>query len=388
MTTLKTEHYNISYMDFLPDVIDYPIELIKGLTEKLTENENGTNKNEIFKWVSLGKNILEKYTEISNKEMQKFRAALAWALFDMLENEDALMIASTIIKSLERIKEENCELVSSYYRLLSSAQNRCGEYKSALKSINKAITLDENCPSNYCVMGEIFVNENKVKNAEKTLKIAMEKAVKKKGEDSLHVALIYQVYSLFYWETKQKDKCLECAEKAYEIMRKNLGKENLYTVRCSFRWGIFLFCKCQYNEALKRMEEPVKILEEIFEEKNTEVINAREIVGTLLIEMNNYNEAFKYFFNLLFIINNNADLLLVLSYCNIIMNAPRLVCVINDKKIVDEFFLNNNNIEGFTNDILANEIYNTCELFHEIPGKFHETIAGLFATIIVKKKKT
>jgi tetratricopeptide (TPR) repeat protein len=328
MTILRTEHYNISYTDLLPDVIDYPIELINGLTEKLAINDNNLNLNNVFKWVSLGKNVLEKYTEISSKEIREFRSALAWALFDMSEYEVALEIANTIIESLENIKEENCEIVSSYYKLLSSVQNSCGKYKNALKNINKAIILNKNSFNNYCGMGEIFINKNKFKSAGKALKIALEKAIRQTGEDSPHTASIYQTYSRFYWQTKKENKCLEYAKKAYEIMKKHLGEENLYTVRCSLHWGIYLFYKCQYNESFIKMEKPVKIIAEIFEKKNKEVMSARGNFGRLLIKMNDYNEAFKYFENLLFIVNNNADLLLALSYCNIIIPAPELVCII------------------------------------------------------------
>jgi lipopolysaccharide biosynthesis regulator YciM len=83
----------------------------------------------------------------------------------MSEEEKALEIANTIIKSLENIKEENNEVVSSYYRLLSSLQNRCGDYKNAMENINKAMVMDENSSSNYHVMGDIFINENEFENA-------------------------------------------------------------------------------------------------------------------------------------------------------------------------------------------------------------------------------
>jgi tetratricopeptide (TPR) repeat protein len=383
---LKTEHYNISYTDMLPDVIDYPIELIKGMTEKLTIDINGTNLNSVFKWASLGKNILEKYTVISNKEIQEFRSALAWVLSDMSEYEKALEIANAIIKSLKNIKEGNSEIISSYYRLLSSIQNDCGGYKDALKNINKAIRFDKNSFNNYCVMGEIFINENKFKNAERALKIALERCIKQNGEDSPHAASIYQVCSRFYWQTKQENKCLEYAEKTYEIMKKHLGEENLYTARCLSHWGIYLFCKGQYKEAFKKMENQAKILTRIFEKKNKEIMCLNENVGRTLIKMNNHDEAFKYFENLLFIINDNADLLLALSYCNITMHAPELVCIINNRQIIDEI-ISKNNVECFTNDTVTNELYTVCKLFDTIPEKFYEVFANLFAKVIINKEK-
>jgi tetratricopeptide (TPR) repeat protein len=417
MTMLKTEHYNISYTGVLPDLIDYPMELIEGLTEKLAVNDNGTNINNVFKWAPLGKNVLERYTEMSNqqprrkrpgyvvfirwlhsgfntwfnrpkgqgikplgtnKKIQKLRSELAWALLDMGEHEKVLEIANTIIKSLENVKEENSAIISSYYRLLSSAQNGCGEYKNALENIHKAIAINKSNPNNYCIMGNIFINENDFENAERALKTALEKSIKQGGEDSPHTASIYQSYSRFYWQTKQENQCLEYAEKAYEMMKKHLGEENLYTLRCSFYWGIYLFYKGQYRDALKRMKEPAKMLTGILGEKNREVMHANENLGKILIKMNNYDEAFKYFENLLFIANNNADLLLALSYCATTMHAPELVGIINNKKVIDEIMVKNNT-GCFTNDALTNAIYNACELFDIIPAEFYEIVADLLA---------
>jgi tetratricopeptide (TPR) repeat protein len=374
---LKTLHYAISHTDLLPDVIDFPLELIESLTEKLAINNNGTNLNDVFKWVSLGKEVLKKYAEMSNHEIQKFRSALAWVLLDMSEAETALEIANTVIKSLENIKEKNVKVVSSYYRLLSSAQNSCGDYKNAIKNITKAIAMDEDFPNNYCVMGQIFINENEFENAENTLKKSLEKSIKQDSEDSPHTASIYQSYSWFYRLTGQDKKSLEYAEKAYEIMKKHLGEENLYSARCLAYWGIYLFCKRHYKKALEKEEKSSKILATIFDERDKEVRVSKENTGRTLVKMDDYEKAFKYFENVVFI-TNNTGILLALSYCTITMSAPELVCIINNKQISDEI-IEKNNIECFEHDILAKALYNECEFFDTIPEKYWEEVAKIYA---------
>jgi tetratricopeptide (TPR) repeat protein len=382
---LKTVHYNISYTDSLPNVIDFPVEFIEGLTEKLTINDNGTNLNDVFKWVSLGKETLEKYDKMSNPEIQKLRSALAWVLFDMSEYEMVLKIANTIIKSSETVKKENNELVSSYYRLLSSTQNRCGDYKNALENINKAVIIDKNNYNNYAVMGDIFINKNEFENAENALMKSLEKSIKKNGEDAPQTASVYQSYSYLYWQTRQENKYFEYAEKAHKIMKRHLGEENLYTVRCSCHLGICLFYKCRYKEAFEKMEKSDKILVKVFGEKHKETIDTKENIGRTLVKMYDYSRAFNYFENLLFI-TGDAGLLLVLSYCGITMYAPELVCIINDKQISDKIILNNN-IECINNEQLANGIYNECELFDVIPEKYWKEVAGIYAKQMVTKKR-
>jgi tetratricopeptide (TPR) repeat protein len=113
----------------------------------------------------------------------------------------------------------------------------------------------------------------------------LEKSIKKNGEDYPQTASIYQSYSCFYWQTKQENKCLEYAEKSFEIMKKYLGEDNLYTARCSAHWGIYLYHKGQYKKAFEKVEKTAKILATIFDKKNKELINLSLSLGIILMDM-------------------------------------------------------------------------------------------------------
>jgi type III secretion system FlhB-like substrate exporter len=326
----------------------------------------------------------------------------------MSEEEKALEIANTIIKSLENIKEENNKAVSSYYRLLSSLQNRCGDYKNAMDNINKAIVMDENNHSNYCVMGDIFINEYEFENAENALKKSLEKSIKNIGEDSPHTASIYLYYSNFYWQTKQENKCLEYAEKAYEMMKKHLGEENLYTARCSVHWGGYLYHKGQYKKAFEKMEKPAKIIATIFGKENKELIYLNMNLGKILIQLNNYDDLLifdKYLKGEIYYNFNDTP------FENIIKRMCLLVVRKNekneyavglayeyDKPRAPKIILKSKNVKGIIscckkNDIaveldksLALALYEDGEIEQIVPSKYWEYIAKIFVKIMKKDK--
>ncbi|MCL2007225.1 MAG: tetratricopeptide repeat protein [Treponema sp.] len=401
---IKTKQFTLSLNDQLPNDIDDPIELIQKITRKVAINSKCSNFKNVFLWVKLAEDTLERYSNLEDKSILYLQINLAMALYYMGKLEKSKNFYEKIIDVFQKLDRVNKKSFTSLYYNYARILLILGDYETAETNINNAIKLNKKSAISYSLKARILTYREFYDSAEFYYKLAIENS-KKNGKMHIEADYFYD-HGISYYKIGNYILAKKYLYKAYQIRNKIYGKENLCTIFTLCDIAAILYFEKEYIKAYKIYKTVYTVFNQILGKDNNETQNAlynctltiimikkhnniinhktldirSHYVKTLII-MKKYSEVIGYLKSPFVILGKN-ELFLLLDYDNITMDAPKVILSIKGSSVGKiAKIMENKNIPITKNSVLAKEMIENCPQFRCIPKKYWNDVAKIMGPI-------
>jgi CHAT domain-containing protein len=214
-------------------------------------------------------------------------------------------------------KEKEYEKYSKCYYKIGNNFKKKGEYKSALRYLNKSLDiglnkLDSNnlvIAQNYHNIGNIYFirseHDKALEYHHKALLIFVETC----GENHPNVSSSYFNIGRTYFHKCEYDKSLDYTHKSLSINLQDLGEKHPLIARNYTNIGNIYFVKVDYDKALEYYNKSLLIQIEILGEVHHDIAISYMNIGIIYGKKGNYNKAYKF-------LNKSLSLMLKISGIN------------------------------------------------------------------------
>jgi CHAT domain-containing protein/Tfp pilus assembly protein PilF len=139
------------------------------------------------------------------------------------------------------------------------------------------------------------------------LRLALETALTKFGENNNEVAKSYHNIGILYFEKADHDNAIKAFEKSLSIKLELSGEENIDAAASYHNIGIFYYRKGDYYTALEYNEKSLSIRRRILGDDHPFIAASYNNIGNIYLQLGDYDRALDYHLNSLTIRLNAYD---------------------------------------------------------------------------------